>query len=142
VAFRRAADAAVAGSALDPGAARTALQEVSDRIAATLPAPGSSPAAVYGWWLRLGPAEQRMLVRDQPRLVGGLDGVPAAARDAANRVLLASLPRRARPRRRFRLRALALPGPGRPLAGGGGPDRQRPDVIASLRTERISCLRQ
>ncbi|MDP9799203.1 hypothetical protein J2S43_007715 [Catenuloplanes nepalensis] len=52
------------------------------------PAPGAVPAEVRRWWDALTPARRRWLIRHEPTLVGGLDGVPVAARDLANRSLL------------------------------------------------------
>jgi len=48
----------------------------------------AEPATVRRWWDRLGPAQQRWLVQHEPDVVGRLDGVPASARDQANRLLL------------------------------------------------------
>ncbi|TDC79107.1 hypothetical protein E1193_19595 [Micromonospora sp. KC606] len=53
------------------------------------PATGSPPALVRVWWAGLSPAQRRWLVLHEPARVGRLDGVPAAARDQANRLLLA-----------------------------------------------------
>ncbi|TDB73518.1 alpha/beta hydrolase [Micromonospora sp. KC723] len=53
------------------------------------PVAGSAPALVRAWWAGLSPAERRWLVLHEPARVGRLDGVPAAARDQANRLLLA-----------------------------------------------------
>ncbi|RLK13781.1 alpha/beta hydrolase family protein [Micromonospora sp. M71_S20] len=52
------------------------------------PAPGAEPAAVRAWWAGLTPAQRRWLVAHEPGLLGRLDGVPVAARDQANRLLL------------------------------------------------------
>ncbi|MFG1880645.1 alpha/beta hydrolase [Micromonospora sp. NPDC049102] len=52
------------------------------------PAAGASPPVVRAWWSGLTPAQRRWLVGHEPALVGGLDGVPVAARDQANRLLL------------------------------------------------------
>ncbi|MEH1102688.1 alpha/beta hydrolase, partial [Micromonospora sp. CPCC 205561] len=52
------------------------------------PAPGAGPVAVRAWWAGLGTAQRRWLVVHEPGRVGRLDGVPAAARDQANRLLL------------------------------------------------------
>ncbi|SCL19698.1 Alpha/beta hydrolase [Micromonospora nigra] len=52
------------------------------------PWPGASPAAVRAWWSGLTAAERRWLVTYEPERVGGLDGIPAAARDQANRLRL------------------------------------------------------
>lgn len=49
---------------------------------------GGSPADVAGWWADLGPAAQRAAIAWAPDAVGALDGVPAWARDQANRRLL------------------------------------------------------
>jgi hypothetical protein len=45
--------------------------------------------AVASWWSAKTPAEQQALAAKAPGIVGNLDGVPFAARDRANRVLLA-----------------------------------------------------
>ncbi|MEO3775940.1 alpha/beta hydrolase [Micromonospora sp. B11E3] len=52
------------------------------------PAPGTDPATVRSWWAGLTAAERRWLVAREPELVGRLDGVPATARDQANRLLV------------------------------------------------------
>ncbi|WP_433387724.1 alpha/beta hydrolase [Micromonospora sp. KLBMP9576] len=52
------------------------------------PPDGAGPAAVRAWWAGLTPAQRRWLVAYEPGLVGRLDGVPVAARDQANRLLL------------------------------------------------------
>ncbi|PZG12688.1 hypothetical protein C1I95_25235 [Micromonospora craterilacus] len=52
------------------------------------PAPGTAPALVNLWWSGLTPAERRWLVGYEPDLIGRLDGIPTAARDQANRLLL------------------------------------------------------
>ncbi|GHJ46106.1 hypothetical protein Cs7R123_34480 [Catellatospora sp. TT07R-123] len=49
------------------------------------PAPPSGILAVAQWWAALTPAQRRWLLVTRPDLVGGLDGVPVAARDQANR---------------------------------------------------------
>jgi hypothetical protein len=50
---------------------------------------GGEPAAVRRWWEGLTAAQRRWLVAHDPALVGRADGVPADARDQANRLLLA-----------------------------------------------------
>ncbi|MBA2417022.1 MAG: hypothetical protein H0V64_14285 [Geodermatophilaceae bacterium] len=50
--------------------------------------PGADPQAVATWWSGLSLDEQFRLARERPDLIGGLDGVPAWARDTANRILL------------------------------------------------------
>jgi Alpha/beta hydrolase len=49
---------------------------------------GAPPADVRRWWDTLTPAQRRWLVVAEPEVVGPLDGVPAAYRDAANRLVL------------------------------------------------------
>jgi len=72
--------AASAVSALD-----TALEK------AEIPAKGTSAAEVAAWWSALGqnPALQVQLIKDQPALIGALNGLPAMVRDKANRIVLA-----------------------------------------------------
>jgi hypothetical protein len=53
--------------------------------------PPTEPAAVARWWAALSPAERSRLIADRPDLIGWRDGVPAVARDAANRRLLATV---------------------------------------------------
>uniref|UniRef100_UPI001BDD6883 alpha/beta hydrolase n=1 Tax=Pseudonocardia lacus TaxID=2835865 RepID=UPI001BDD6883 len=53
-----------------------------------LPAPPGADAAPdrnAAWWASLTPAQQQRLLRTDPDLVGDRDGLPAAARDEANR---------------------------------------------------------
>jgi hypothetical protein len=52
-----------------------------------LPSP-RPPAGVAAWWAGLSAAAQRAVIATSPAAVGALDGVPAWARDRANRLLL------------------------------------------------------
>lgn len=52
------------------------------------PACTASPAEVRRWWSGLTPAEQRWLLAAEPAWLAPLDGISAADRDAANRLLL------------------------------------------------------
>jgi hypothetical protein len=54
-----------------------------------IPAAGT-PDQVAAWWAALPAATQRAAIRWSPRVLGALDGVPAWARDQANRLLLAA----------------------------------------------------
>lgn len=54
----------------------------------------ATPAQVGRWWAALSPAQQRWLLAADPGRLGPLDGIPAAIRDAANRLLLDELPAR------------------------------------------------
>ncbi|MBF0723454.1 alpha/beta hydrolase [Sanguibacter inulinus] len=44
-----------------------------------------SPAEVNAWWTSLSPAAQATYLTTSPQMIGGLDGIPAAVRDSANR---------------------------------------------------------
>ncbi|MFJ8688231.1 alpha/beta hydrolase [Micromonospora wenchangensis] len=68
------------------GAARTGWVE---RPPPGRPADDATPAAVRAWWDGLTPAQRRWLVLHEPARIGSRDGVPAVARDQANRLLLA-----------------------------------------------------
>ncbi|MEV7597738.1 alpha/beta hydrolase [Kitasatospora sp. NPDC089797] len=83
------------GTGLDPAAAdrdrldpALALRPVLD---AAVPGADAPPAEVNAWWRSL-PADRRQrLIEDRPDLVGNRDGIPAADRDRANRILLPEL---------------------------------------------------
>ncbi|WP_328342944.1 alpha/beta hydrolase [Micromonospora sp. NBC_00421] len=68
------------------GAARTGWVE---RPPPGRPADDATPGVVRAWWAALTPAQRRWLVLHEPARIGPRDGVPAAARDQANRLLLA-----------------------------------------------------
>lgn len=86
------------GSGVDAGFARldryaslTAGQ--AERMIAAHPAlelqvMDAAPTRVASWWAAKDRRRQRALVRSSPELIGGLDGVDYASRDAANRRLL------------------------------------------------------
>ncbi|MDD7941290.1 alpha/beta hydrolase [Actinomycetospora lutea] len=88
----RAVDAALA-TALD-----AAGRAAPPTVPATAPAgvPGLDPGAVARWWAGLDPDARAALESDRPALVGGLDGLPAAVRDRANRRVLAAEQEQAR----------------------------------------------
>ncbi|MGX6602796.1 alpha/beta hydrolase, partial [Micromonosporaceae bacterium Da 78-11] len=48
----------------------------------------ASPAEVRRWWARLTPAQRQWLLATEPGWLAPLDGIPAADRDVANRLLL------------------------------------------------------
>ncbi|MFB9237427.1 alpha/beta hydrolase [Plantactinospora siamensis] len=83
------ADAETAGR-LTALARRTGPELPADAPAGA-PAPGAAPAAVCRWWDGLGDAARAWFVARAPALVGRLDGLPAAVRDRANRLLLGAL---------------------------------------------------
>ncbi|WP_157641378.1 alpha/beta hydrolase [Longispora albida] len=53
-----------------------------------IPGPGTDPVQVRAWWAGLSEEERGRLIREEPGRIGWLDGVPAAARDQANRLTL------------------------------------------------------
>ncbi|GGQ66314.1 alpha/beta hydrolase [Couchioplanes azureus] len=55
------------------------------------PACTAAPAEVGRWWAGLRPGQREWLLATEPGWIGSLDGVPAAARDRANRLLLDAL---------------------------------------------------
>lgn len=54
----------------------------------TSPPPAGSPREAADWWHDLTEWEQQRIIADHPEWIGNLDGIPAAARDAANRSLI------------------------------------------------------
>jgi len=58
----------------------------ADRIA--VPPGGTPPASVRAWWRQLTPRQRLALLTASPTLLGNLDGLPATARDLANRTSL------------------------------------------------------
>jgi hypothetical protein len=86
---------------------------------AMIPGRGTGPAAVFAWWQSLDPATQHLLITDFPTSIGWLDGVPAPARDQANRIALTS----AKARLQAQLAALQARQPPQtiPYAGRFGP---------------------
>ncbi len=53
-----------------------------------IPAEGTDPAAVHGWWQGLSPDERDRLVTEHPEQIGERDGIPSVDRDRANRARL------------------------------------------------------
>ncbi|KWX08700.1 hypothetical protein TR74_13775, partial [Carbonactinospora thermoautotrophica] len=56
--------------------------------ASRIPPPGTDPQRVADWWKGLSEAEREQYLHAYPDRVGMLDGLPAVARDEANRSLL------------------------------------------------------
>lgn len=81
------ADAALA-AVLDAAGAVPGGPPAVGAAAAGSSAAGLDPEAVARWWADLDPVTREALERSRPTLVGGLDGVPAATRDRANRTVL------------------------------------------------------
>ena len=70
-------------------AAYGGVADPADAALATKPPSGASPQEVHLWWLGLTEAQRRAVIAAAPGAIGNLDGIPAGARDAANRVSLA-----------------------------------------------------
>ena len=81
----RAADVLLPGAAVGPAAWLDSLAGVDP---VCRPPSGGDPAATARWWAALPAAAQLALVRSRPDIVGSSDGVPAWARDRANRHVL------------------------------------------------------
>ena len=87
---------AIAGRADDVAADRLAEIEGAIRMPAVppgaeRPACTATPAEVRRWWAALSPAGRQWLLVTEPGWLAPLDGIPAADRDAANRLLLDEL---------------------------------------------------
>lgn len=70
----------------DDGGIPQFAQDAMDRPGA--PGTGATPEEVRDWWEGLSEAEREAVVASYPELVGAADGLPAGARDDANRVVL------------------------------------------------------
>ena len=64
------------------------VADPADAALAGKPPAGASPQEVFAWWQGLTAAQRRAIIAAAPGAIGNLDGIPAAARDAANRVSL------------------------------------------------------
>lgn len=80
-------------------------------------ASGQSPAEAARWWRSLTAEEQLVLIRAQSRVIGNIDGIPAWARDLANREQLPLLRARLERERDAALAQVA----GQHYAGPGTP---------------------
>lgn len=81
------ADLLHALAAAPPAITANLLESNPHRLQALLAAPPGA-AQVSGWWAGLDARAQRALLSAAPELVGNLDGVPVAVRNAANRDVL------------------------------------------------------
>jgi len=66
----------------------TGVADAAVAVAAPPVVPGVLPAAAAAWWEGLTPAQREAALAADPSGVGALDGLPAWARDRANRLLL------------------------------------------------------
>lgn len=81
------------------GLAATLVPPTAALSTTASPQQGSTPAEVAHWWAGLPPHLRDRLLEQQPAILGGLAGLPAEARDEANRRQLATLLTRLRARR-------------------------------------------
>lgn len=95
----------------DPGAV-TAAATITRELAA---AGKLDPAQVNTWWKSLTASGRQLLIREFPARVGWLDGIPAAVRDEANRLALAT----DKQQMQGQLAALQAHEPPATLPGGG-----------------------
>ncbi|HZB51477.1 MAG TPA: alpha/beta hydrolase [Mycobacteriales bacterium] len=83
-------EAAVTARSVDRRVA-TALAAVAPARGVAMPNPAWTPAEVAAWWTTLPPDRRRLALSRRPALLGALAGLPAAVRDAANRLQLSRL---------------------------------------------------
>lgn len=86
-------DIATALRRLSAQSAGLAPPDPQTTAAAATPIPprGTSPTDVHAWWTSLSPMQQESLLFTHAAAIGSLDGIPAPARDRANRSHLAQL---------------------------------------------------
>ncbi|MBD0742002.1 alpha/beta hydrolase [Streptomyces sp. CBMA152] len=69
----------------DAAADLAAVRQISgDRLKKTIPTSGT-PAERHDWWTHLSPSQRDEYLALCPDIIGNLDGIPAVARDKANR---------------------------------------------------------
>jgi predicted esterase len=51
-------------------------------------APNTNPKTVNGWWTKLTPTEQQILIDENPTVIGNLNGIPVATRSKANEIVM------------------------------------------------------
>ena len=77
------------GTGLDSATAK-ADQAATDALS-QVPAAGTDPNSVKAWWNGLTDEQQHRMILNHPDQIGNLDGIPAAARNDANRTNLKNL---------------------------------------------------
>ncbi|MFJ9845379.1 alpha/beta hydrolase [Kitasatospora sp. NPDC101155] len=75
-----------AGNGLGLDAATVAKDLTASNAGEQAPPAGTDPTSVKKWWNGLTETERQNFIHDHPDQIGNLDGVPAIARDQANRV--------------------------------------------------------
>ena len=74
-----------------PTATAAPTVSAGDAGPAPIPAQGTKPGEVAGWWGSLNQEQKQQITTQNPQQIGALDGVPAAVRDYANRQILPDL---------------------------------------------------
>ncbi|MET8622290.1 alpha/beta hydrolase [Kitasatospora sp. NPDC004669] len=77
------------GTGLDSATAKTDTDAANALLQA--PAAGTDPNSVKAWWNSLTDDQQHRMILNHPDQIGNLDGIPAAARNDANRTNLKNL---------------------------------------------------
>lgn len=60
-------------------------------LAADMPGANATAAQINQWWNELSPLTQQHLIKDYPGVIGNRNGIPALARNQANRIYLPQL---------------------------------------------------
>jgi len=88
-AARLSAESEPSGTALgEQDRLHTAIPRSGSTTLPALPDPATDPVQVAQWWNGLDDTARTALVAEHPQRIGALDGLPAVARDLANRALL------------------------------------------------------
>ncbi|WP_277371254.1 alpha/beta hydrolase [Rhodococcus rhodochrous] len=88
-AARLSAESEASGTVLgEQDRLHTAIARSGSTTLPALPDPATDPVQVAQWWNGLDDTARTALVAEHPQRIGALDGLPAAARDLANRALL------------------------------------------------------
>lgn len=87
-AFEGASSLAKARSSFEAGGG-TDPADLAAAHLAVMRALGATPEQINAWWDGLTEEQQQALIAAHPNLIGNADGIPAGARDEANRTLLA-----------------------------------------------------
>ncbi|MFF2951916.1 alpha/beta hydrolase [Kitasatospora sp. NPDC057965] len=69
-------------------AATVAQDQAAETARENIPVAGTDPNSVKQWWNGLTEAQQQKFIEAHPDRIGNLDGIPAVARDRANRITL------------------------------------------------------
>lgn len=99
-----------------------------------------APFIAAAWWRSLTQEQQATVVREHPAWIGGLDGIPARDRDAANRTLLVDAEQRAAEEQR-KAEALKAPLASAAFLGGALLTSVAASIARRRAQERVDDLR-